>query len=361
LVVSLIIFIILIGAIASVPYLLADIQIESPRKQMEHGVLAYDVKCKTGLQLALRVSDGSAVCLMPPHIQLLIERGWAMMVSKENVKNPNQSQPSNNMSQTTLSSTSSANNMSRTIPSTNKQNLEFLIYAGSAQYNDNMKVFSKYLKNGDYLLIHGSKKLLPDITQKVQSAKSSMVNPGVNVLATIQYVTISKITNGVPNLPACFDIIAYDYENWSSTPEFTTNETQALKYFDQAETAVHQYNQQMGCHAMLMVDPAYKQLPGWDWSQVGKHADYVNIQYGGYTTSSNLGQVVTAGVSSLKQVSPSTLVSAQISLLRGTPIVISDDIKNIYAANIPVNAIFVYFTSGQTAELQSLFTTLYGY
>ncbi len=52
----------------------------SPRKQMQNGIAAKDVVCKSGLTLMIR-SSGDAVCVKPSTAKKLIERGWGGMPS----------------------------------------------------------------------------------------------------------------------------------------------------------------------------------------------------------------------------------------------------------------------------------------
>ena len=61
---------------------------ESPRKQMAHGVSAHDVKCKAGFELVLKSKGGMPVCVKSTSVQSLIERGWALAQSMMNEKQP---------------------------------------------------------------------------------------------------------------------------------------------------------------------------------------------------------------------------------------------------------------------------------
>jgi len=54
-----------------------DVIVLSPKKQVEFGVEEKDVTCKEGLQLILKLSDGSPACVKPKTAEKLIERGWA--------------------------------------------------------------------------------------------------------------------------------------------------------------------------------------------------------------------------------------------------------------------------------------------
>jgi len=52
-------------------------QPSSPKKQLQSGVLAEEIKCKEGLELAFKNTNNSPVCVKPGTLQKLIERGWA--------------------------------------------------------------------------------------------------------------------------------------------------------------------------------------------------------------------------------------------------------------------------------------------
>jgi len=50
----------------------------SPLKQLKNGILPEDIKCKEGLILTIKISDGSPACVKPKTAEKLIERGWAL-------------------------------------------------------------------------------------------------------------------------------------------------------------------------------------------------------------------------------------------------------------------------------------------
>lgn len=52
-------------------------QLLSPLKQFVMGINANEVVCKEGLELLLKKSDGSPLCVKPQTKEKLIERGWA--------------------------------------------------------------------------------------------------------------------------------------------------------------------------------------------------------------------------------------------------------------------------------------------
>jgi thiol-disulfide isomerase/thioredoxin len=55
-----------------------DQMMEHPLKQIKHGVLAHEVKCKTGFTLILKSIDGSPACVKISSASVLVMRGWTM-------------------------------------------------------------------------------------------------------------------------------------------------------------------------------------------------------------------------------------------------------------------------------------------
>jgi hypothetical protein len=60
------------------------IHLESPLKQFRHGTLAKDVTCWQGLQLILKLNDGSPACVKPDTAIALVEHRWAINVPQPN-------------------------------------------------------------------------------------------------------------------------------------------------------------------------------------------------------------------------------------------------------------------------------------
>ncbi len=58
--------------------MMKDHMVEFPLKQIKHGVLAHDVKCKTSFTLILKSSDRSPACVKISSVNALVIRGWAM-------------------------------------------------------------------------------------------------------------------------------------------------------------------------------------------------------------------------------------------------------------------------------------------
>lgn len=212
-------------------------------------------------------------------------------------------------------------------------NMMALLKTDSPAYQNDSQILFRYLENGDYLLIHGSASQFATTLQNVQAAKSE-VRPGVTVIPTAMYTKIADITSQVPALPKGLGLVFYDYENGTGfSPEFTTNETVSIGYFDQAENAVRQYNANTGGSAKLLVAPSFGELraANWDWGLAAKHMDMIDVQFGGYTKLSTLFKYAPPVVSQIGTESPGTPVFAELSLLpgRGSPPVTSGDIFSL--------------------------------
>lgn len=51
---------------------------KSPLQQLKSGIPASDVQCTQGLELVIKIENGSPACVKPDTAQKLIERGWAI-------------------------------------------------------------------------------------------------------------------------------------------------------------------------------------------------------------------------------------------------------------------------------------------
>jgi len=49
----------------------------SPHQQMRSGISAENVVCKSGFNLIIKASNGSAACVFPSTVSALSERGWS--------------------------------------------------------------------------------------------------------------------------------------------------------------------------------------------------------------------------------------------------------------------------------------------
>jgi hypothetical protein len=66
---------ILIPSISSV-----NAEMLSPRQQMESGIDAEDVECKSGLVLMIRSTNGAAACVKTPTSLKLVNTGWGNII-----------------------------------------------------------------------------------------------------------------------------------------------------------------------------------------------------------------------------------------------------------------------------------------
>ncbi|HXV65805.1 MAG TPA: hypothetical protein VD731_01075 [Nitrosopumilaceae archaeon] len=56
----------------------------SPRQQMESGIDAEDVECKSGLVLMIRSTNGAAACVKSPTSLKLVNTGWGTIIKTMN-------------------------------------------------------------------------------------------------------------------------------------------------------------------------------------------------------------------------------------------------------------------------------------
>jgi hypothetical protein len=242
-------------------------------------------------------------------------------------------------------------------------NLMFLLSIDSPQYSQDLQLFSQFLDSGDYLLIHDAASQMSNAIGQAQIAQS-MVKPGVHVEPTMIYDKISNLAAQVPNLPKGVTFVFYDYENGTNfSPEFTTNETVSIGYFDQAENAVQQYNAKTGGTAKLIVAPSYGELKNahWDWGLAAKHMDAIDVQFGGYTKYPSLFLYAPQVFSQIKLESPGTPVFIELSLLpnRSTPQITANDIYTLDGKG--VNGFLPWYnqtSSNHTLILQQFFGVL---
>lgn len=54
---------------------------QSPLQQFKSGIPSDEIKCKEGLQLVIKSSDGSPACVKPQTVTKLIQMGWAMQTT----------------------------------------------------------------------------------------------------------------------------------------------------------------------------------------------------------------------------------------------------------------------------------------
>ena len=338
--------------IVSAPFSFAVSQLESPLKQMQHGVLVYDIKCNTGFGLILKIHDASPACVKPSTLQDLIQRGWGMIPPTPTpTPIPTPTPPQSNATIPPPSATTSSYHLVFFLQSTSSPSF----------YSDNLQLFAKYLKPDDILFITGSPRAhASKVLQQTQVAKS-LVSAGVKVYSLQFYFKITDLVGNATKLPKGLDYIGYDYEKGNLySPEFTTNETTSISYFDQAQAAIKQYNTATGSNAKFIVTPPYGELKNanWDWGRAAKHMDTINMQMQGLLHDPNYHDLVTTVVSQIRQGSPDTLLFVQVSIspARGT---VQDNVNAIsILKTLPIDGILVFYNNVQTSDLQQLFTLL---
>jgi hypothetical protein len=243
----------------------------------------------------------------------------------------------------------------------NNFNLRFWLHTAQPYYSTSLNIFANNLKAGDYMMIGGNNTNPLIALQDTQLAKP-LFKPGVNVLSDRIYYTITGITSSVPSLPTGYDYIVYDYEKGGDTPEFTTNETQSIIYFDEANSAVQQYNKNTGSHAKLMVAISYPPIrwaqPPWNWGLAAKHMSQIMVMMSGYYSSPCLANCASSVISQIRHESPTTVNEVQLSMARdrGTPQQIASAIYVLQG--VGVKNTLVFYDDWQDLYLQQLFTLL---
>ena len=266
----------------------------------------------------------------------------------------------------------SANYISHTKPNTNLTSvvpvsnttsntpLAFFLRIYGQYYIDNLGVFEKNLKNGDYLLIRGNPSEALTVIQKVEQSRP-LFDSGVHVNSAIFYYTISDIVTTVPKLPRGIDFVVYDYEKGDNySPEFTTNESKSIEYFDQARSAVIQYNEDTGSNAKLMVTLPYGELhsDNWDWRLAAKHMDVIDMQIQAFLQNHSMMQSYISNTYD-NETGNNPLIFAQLSIsqVRGT---VQENVDAINAIkNSKVNAFLIWYQAIQTSDLEQFFNLLH--
>lgn len=238
--------------------------------------------------------------------------------------------------------------------------LAFFLRMYGQYYTDNLQVFEKNLKNGDYLLIRGNPSEALTVIQKVEQSKP-LFDSGVHVNSAIFYFTIRDIVTTVPKLPHGIDFIVYDYEKGDNySPEFTANESKSIEYFDQARSAVLQYNKNTNSNARLMITLPYGELhsANWDWRLAAKHMDVIDMQLQAFLQSPSVMQnYISNTYDSGTEDKPLIFAQLSISKVRGTVQENIDAINTI--KNSQVNAFLIWYQAIQTSDLEQFFSLLH--
>jgi hypothetical protein len=175
-------------------------------------------------------------------------------------------------------------------------NQPFLLHGTQVVY----PLYQKYLRSGDTVIIEDSN---PSVFQKY---KTNYFAPGVNVYIVKDIGSLTNIAANSANWQAGYDYWRYDYESGNSyEPQFTPDQVQSEKLFDQVRQYLDAYNTRTGSHAKLWVtvswpetsDPRAK-LTAWNWAQTQQHTDLLQVMVQRWQDSN-----VTRSISAVQQVS----------------------------------------------------------
>ena len=325
---SLLIAFVIPAIIFTTPLVFAEI--ESPKKQMNHGVLAQDVKCNNGMVLILKNTDKTAACVRPSTASRLVQNGWGVIQNETIVRSSN-------------------------------FHLAFLLNTRSPYYNDNLQLLSKNLHDGDYLFVIVDSKI--SLTNQTMQQAKSMCSPGVHVSSVVLYSKLQNILDESSTLPGKIDWIIYDYENGTGfSPEFTTNETASLVYFDEAHAAVKKYNIATGNAAKFMVTPPYGELQKgeWDWGIAAKHMDGIDVQTQRLVKDkSTFEEKISNIASQIHEKSPGTFFMIQFSL-RPSVGTIKDTTYGInQVKDEKIGAFLIFYDQySQNSQLEQFFNSI---
>lgn len=239
-----------------------------------------------------------------------------------------------------------------------RTSLAFFLNISSNRYLDNLKVFARSLQNGDYIILRGDPSKPLAVIQSVKQTKPAFA-PGVNVKSCLFYYAVDDIAKSVPKLPPGIDFVVYDYEKGSSySPDFTTNESRSIGYFDKAEEAVLQYRRNTGSDAQLMVTPPFGELlhANWDWGLAANHMDAIDMQMQAFVQDHALMQSFVSSTTRNMSGPAKHLVFVQLSLSRWS---VQENIDAINATrDSRIDAFLIWYQSTQTAGLEAFFDTL---
>lgn len=168
----------------------------------------------------------------------------------------------------------------------------------------------------------------------------------------------------MPNMSPGIDWIVYDYENGTDfSPEFTTNETDSVKYFDKAWESVKQYNAKTKSNAKFMVTPPYGELKSgnWDWGVAAKHMDGIDIQTQRLVKDMSTFQGHVIQIYDQLQEKPPTVFSMIQFSLRPSVGTIQDTLTGIYSAkNLGFDAFLIFYDQySQNSQLDDFFKVLH--
>jgi len=155
------------------------------------------------------------------------------------------------------------------------QNVHFVFIAWESQYSKSLPILQKYLKAGDSLFLQTKH------SDRDASYKSNYFASGVNVYLVRRTFGIQDMMSNSSSWPSGYDLWEYDYEKGDKyEPQFTADQAEAEKLFDQARQYLQEYNQRTHGHANLWITPSYPEVNGenWNWGKAQQHTDLMLVQ-----------------------------------------------------------------------------------
>lgn len=219
-------------------------------------------------------------------------------------------------------------------------NLRFTFFSFDSQ------LIQTYGRAGDFILMVPTSSVSTGCGGYDLGLISSMKSQFPTLLTIVTYDSLSSMRSCVGSLPSSVDYIGYDFEP-GLCPEFTTNQTVASQLFDQAYGVAHKSGMK------LIIAPAYHPIQSlWNWGEVARHADALNVQLQSLTNDTQLYQSVTDQIAGqVAKSSPNTILLVQMSLLRAT---VQEDIQLYNAvASSGINGIVLYHSTAQSSLVQS--------
>jgi hypothetical protein len=153
--------------------------------------------------------------------------------------------------------------------------LHFIFLAWESQYSKSLPILQKYLVAGDSIFLQTNH------PERDSNYKSNYFANGVNVYLMKRTFGIQDIIANSASWPAGYDLWEYDFEKGDKyEPQFSADQAQAEKLFDQARQYLNQYNQRTSGHCVLYITPSYPEVNGqnWNWVEAQQHSDLMDVQ-----------------------------------------------------------------------------------
>jgi hypothetical protein len=221
-----------------------------------------------------------------------------------------------------------------------------LINSTNPQYD--LNVMEPYLESGDIVAF--------PINQYKYVKNLTNLIPGLQLVSG--GTSVKNILPAISHLPSNVVYVSYDYEN-GTTPEWSTNQTVSIVYFDQLYNAAHSAGKK------LVIVPVWVENRNFDWGIVAKHTDMLVVQVQNFQTGANvppslkpsklgmnLTQVTNQIVSEVRTTSPSTKVYLEFGFsATNNPNNILTDINTVKGLGVDGVTIWYQTLSGNTTQV----------